>query len=875
MFRLVREALSLRQKVVLTRQSLLFLQRCKATEILPRFILNKQLGSVCGLPDKHPKIKNIYRSLLNVVIREKQHLLYSMLLKCEAKEESCRRLLSEEIWRRIEGESKRLCDLIRSDAKATLCAKYNSLRDEQRVRNSNNDHFSSNFNRSEPQSSQQPNIIPETARVTIVGDAQISSKAMDFLSLGPSFSLTQTINPLTIRKIVCGLQKFRDQLRTKTRRDSQGQVVERLERTTPTPIPFPRSFYKESDPFPEADIKFRILSTGVLNALNRFKCERRSNLTREQWEGFKEIRERIKRNEVRLSVSDKGGEFVVLPQSLDREITELHLTDTTVYRNTTEKAFHTQTHKLNTLWVNVGKMAKLDERLIRRLKLENPTCPVFYSLIKTHKLSAENMQSPLPQAYKIRPIISCVNGPTDRISWFLNKIIGQLLVHIPSHLSNTGQFLDRLRACRFQRDCVVESFDVSALYTNVSNNDALQAVSEMLDQHERNVVTFGLGKAQIMALIKECLNCNIFKWSGRYFSQIRGLAMGQRLAPVLAVCFMSRIEQPVLARLPIMYCRYIDDCFVITSTQSEMDELFNILNSQSQYIKLTREVPHEGWLPFLNTQVRVASGTYSVKWYRKGSSKNIIIHAMSAHPRAVKRAVLRNMYRTAVEVCTGNEEREESRRLAHQIANLNGYTTRQHGSQGRSRPFPYGIEDKIYLQLPFISDRFSAVIQQCLERADLANDVFLVNMPRENIKHQLVRNRLYDRICIMDNCVICPYGKVGDCAQRAVVYQLQCLTCDACYIGETGRQLCVRVKEHLASKRRNCSIAPLGKHRREGHAGCDFDVKCTILAYEDSIGARKTLEAFWIRHRNPSMNNKNECINITGDLLPFIPLCEL
>uniref|UniRef100_A0A7I4YGZ9 Unconventional myosin-Ie n=1 Tax=Haemonchus contortus TaxID=6289 RepID=A0A7I4YGZ9_HAECO len=397
-FRLVREALSLRQKVVLTRQSLLFLKRCKATEILPRFIQNKQLGSVCGLPDKHPRIKNIYRSLLNVVIREKQHLLYSMLLKCEAKEESCRRLLSEEIWRRIEGESKRLCDLSRSDAKATLCAKYDSLKDAQRVRNSDNDHSSSNFNRSEQQSSQQPNI-PQTARVTVLGDAQISSKAVDLLSLGPSFSLTQTINPLTVRKIVCGLQKFRDQLRTKARRDSQGQVVERLERTTPTPIPFPQSFYKESKPSPEADIKFRILSAGVLNALDKFKREKRSNLTREQWEGLKEIRERIKRNEVRLSVSDKGGEFVILPQSLDREITELHLADTTVYRNTTEKAFLMQAHKENTLWVKVGKMAKLDERFIRRLKLENPTCPVFYSLIKTHKLSAENMQSLLPQAY--------------------------------------------------------------------------------------------------------------------------------------------------------------------------------------------------------------------------------------------------------------------------------------------------------------------------------------------------------------------------------------------------------------------------------------------------------------------------------------------
>ncbi|XGW24102.1 hypothetical protein V3C99_005929 [Haemonchus contortus] len=127
--------------------------------------------------------------------------------------------------------------------------------------------------------------------------------------------------------------------------------------------------------------------------------------------------------------------------------------------------------------------------------------------------------------------------------------------------------------------------------------------------------------------------------------------MGQRLAPVLAVCFMGRIEGPVPERNPSMYCRYINDCFV-TSTQSEMDECFRIMNEQSQYIKLFREVPRDGWLPYLNTQVKVSSGVASVKWYRKTSSKNILLHATSSHPQAVRRVVVSNMLRTATSVCT-------------------------------------------------------------------------------------------------------------------------------------------------------------------------------------------------------------------------------
>uniref|UniRef100_A0A0K0D196 Reverse transcriptase domain-containing protein n=1 Tax=Angiostrongylus cantonensis TaxID=6313 RepID=A0A0K0D196_ANGCA len=67
--------------------------------------------------------------------------------------------------------------------------------------------------------------------------------------------------------------------------------------------------------------------------------------------------------------------------------------------------------------------------------------------------------------------------------------------------------------------------------------------------------------------------------------------MGQGLAPTLAVVFMSKVEEPVANLGPLLYCRCIDDCFVICSTQEEMDKCFELLNEQSEYIKLTREKP--------------------------------------------------------------------------------------------------------------------------------------------------------------------------------------------------------------------------------------------------------------------------------------------
>ena len=111
--------------------------------------------------------------------------------------------------------------------------------------------------------------------------------------------------------------------------------------------------------------------------------------------------------------------------------------------------------------------------------------------------------------------------------------------------------------------------------------------------------------------------------------------------------------------------------------------------------------------------------------------------------------------------------------------------------------------------------------------------------------------------------------------KSGVVYQIECLDCHATYIGETGRLLNVRLKEHLAGKRRQSLVTPLGKHRREVHGGNDFDVMCIILAIENEISARKALEAAWILARNPIMNSRNEQVSITNDLMPFLPLCEL
>ena len=142
------------------------------------------------------------------------------------------------------------------------------------------------------------------------------------------------------------------------------------------------------------------------------------------------------------------------------------------------------------------------------------------------------------------------------------------------------------------------------------------------------------------------------------------------------------------------------------------------------------------------------------------------------------------MMRTVVEVCSGEAERKESKTLAHNIMHENGYTAVPRKIRKMDTVYTdRSCSDKIPLCLPFISDKVSFAVRQCLVEAGLKDDVVLVDIPNNNIKHRLVRNRLYDKHCVMQDCVICPYGNMSDCTKVGLDYQIECMICQVTYFG--------------------------------------------------------------------------------------------
>lgn len=123
----------------------------------------------------------------------------------------------------------------------------------------------------------------------------------------------------------------------------------------------------------------------------------------------------------------------------------------------------------------------------------------------------------------------------------------------------------------------------------------------------------------------------------------------------------------------------------------------------------------------------------------------------------------------------------------------------------------------------------------------------LVNMPDDNVKRQLFQSRLCDKQCVSNNCAVCPNGRLG-IAQRSgfikLLLSLQRKVYRGNEKGSGNKKKEKNVKEHLANKRPGLPSSPLREHRIDVHNVKDFEVKCSTLAVEEEIAARKSLEEF-------------------------------
>ena len=94
-----------------------------------------------------------------------------------------------------------------------------------------------------------------------------------------------------------------------------------------------------------------------------------------------------------------------------------------------------------------------------------PRIPLFYTLTKIHKPVLTG-----------RPIISGCDGPTERISSFLDHILQPIAKVQKSYLKDTTQFINFIEKRKVPNNAILVSMDVTSLYANIPQEQGINTV---------------------------------------------------------------------------------------------------------------------------------------------------------------------------------------------------------------------------------------------------------------------------------------------------------------------------------------------------------------------------------------------------------------
>ena len=466
-----------------------------------------------------------------------------------------------------------------------------------------------------------------------------------------------------------------------------------------------------------------------------------------------------------------------------------------------------------------------------------PPLPHFYGLIKTHKVN-----------YPLRPIIAARGTVTHSLSQWLNTFLKPLVgTFSESHILNSQDFISKVRNIPTINHKLV-SFDVEALFTNVPLDDVLAFLQRKLTETNTNLP---VSIDSFMELLRLCVCDNIFSFGDECYRQISGIAMGNCLSPVLANLYMEYFETELLPSIfpKDIKCwfRYVDDIFCIWPSALDpiFDLFFNQLNNLSPSVSFTVEWERNGKLPFLDVLVHNLNGNLSFSIYRKPTHSGVYLHFFSKHPQHMKLSVATGLFLRILRISSDIHQKADITN-AFEILKCNGYPdffiNKALLKAKSTIRTPTNNRDRNNLDHKRLIVPYHESLDKKKWLLKSAGIELVFNHPN-TIKKTMIKRKL-----------VVPGNNDND---NPGLYIIDCNTCPKKYIGETGRTVTERLKEHKmylnGNLRDNSKYLEKAvvQHRALNH---EIDIQnAKIVHKSNSLSERLVLESALI-NKIPNFN---------------------
>ena len=162
-------------------------------------------------------------------------------------------------------------------------------------------------------------------------------------------------------------------------------------------------------------------------------------------------------------------------------------------------------------------------------------------------------------------------------------------------VSDSFSFIDDLPSSNFNSDnLIMASFDIKFLFTNISLDETIAIIATKLFSNSTHFHGFNRDDYCLL--------------NGAFYEQVDGVAMGSPLGSPFADIFLSWYERNWFELCPadfkpVLYRRYVDDCFLLFRSNNCIDAFLNFLNRQHPNIVFTVENEVNKSVSFLDVKI--------------------------------------------------------------------------------------------------------------------------------------------------------------------------------------------------------------------------------------------------------------------------------
>ena len=380
------------------------------------------------------------------------------------------------------------------------------------------------------------------------------------------------------------------------------------------------------------------------------KTKRYNNLNKHELKALEDLRNQT---DIVITNADKGGAVVIQDTTEYIKEANRQLNNRNFYKPVTTDLTPLHNKKINDTIEEFEKSNIMTPKIARMLKTNIAKTPKFYTSPKIHKQNNPG-----------RPVISSIECHTANISQYVDYHLKEHVEKLPSFIKDTTDFINKTKDLHIPDNVTLVTMDVSALYTNIPNNEGIYAVEETLSKSNISLSLINV----IKTFLHLILTLNNFIFNGKHYLQIKGCAMGTKCAPNYANLFMGNFESehiyPKIQNKSLLYYRFIDDIFLIwTSSKNELQTFLQEINQVHHSIKFTAETS-ETELNFLDTTVYIKNNRLYTKTYKKPSDRASYLHHTSYHPFALKKNI---PYGQALRMKRINTEQKEYERSINNL----------------------------------------------------------------------------------------------------------------------------------------------------------------------------------------------------------------